>query len=398
MRIDTSLPGGSPGTSDQKLLDEFRASGLLDGLNDEDGQRLFDDLRPVVRTYLHDEFICQSGAKGTAFWILRNGEVCIEDFASGGSPQYLRQRTKGAFLGEVAYLTSERRRTASMKALGSVEVFEIHYAWLDSLEDPVLRSKLFLSLARVVANKFGEANKHRAQLIAEKTDLTQLARKFIPQSGLSAVGSASIGLRPEYQSETAVILFSDIVGFSDIAANLTPEETAKILKRVLDAQDAAIRERHGEIDKFIGDAVMAFWIVQGHSDANRQHSCIGALNAALGAVAEVARILNPLNGSPLEVRIGLHIGTAYSGNFGGTNRWAYTLIGHHVNIAARAEQARDDDVQTGHPRLGAVRVTHDFMACLPPEEQAKLPHQSDVRVKHTELKIFSSPAKKRAST
>jgi len=388
--MDTSLPGGYPGKIQQPPLDEFRAAGLLDDLADDAARRLVDVLRPVLRRLVDGEYLCRSGEEATAFWILRNGQVRIEDFASGGSPQYLRARSQGEVLGEVGYIASDKSRSASIRANGPVELYEIQYARLNAVDEPGLQSHLFRSLARFAADKFGQANKHRAELAAEGIRLTELVRRFVPPSGIVALDTVAIGLRPDYQHETVVVLFSDIVGFSDIAAMLSADETAALMKRALDVQVAAIGQRHGEIDKFIGDAIMAFWIVHGDTPELKRQGCVRALNAALEAVADVAKIVNPLDGTPLRVRIGVHIGSAHSGNFGGSDRWAFTLIGHDVNNAARAEQARNGDVTSGHGQLGAVRSTHDFWACLPPEEQAKLPHRSDVKVKHTELKIFSS--------
>jgi len=131
------------------------------------------------------------------------------------------------------------------------------------------------------------------------------------------------------------ILFLDIRGFTGIASRLSPEELVSLLNRVFTPVTRIIRECSGTVDKFVGDACLAFWNapldVRGH-----------ALKAALAAM----RILDAVDALgadslppvfPLRIGIGLHFGIAHVGNMGTEELLNYTCIGDAVNITSRIE-------------------------------------------------------------
>jgi adenylate cyclase len=132
------------------------------------------------------------------------------------------------------------------------------------------------------------------------------------------------------------ILFLDIRGFTGIASRLSPEELVSLLNRVFTPVTRIIREYSGTVDKFVGDACMAFWNapldVPGHA--------LKAASAAvriLDAVAALGAESPPLPVSPVRIGIGLHFGNARVGNMGTEELLNYTSIGDTVNIASRIE-------------------------------------------------------------
>ncbi|MEP6765731.1 MAG: adenylate/guanylate cyclase domain-containing protein, partial [Gemmatimonadaceae bacterium] len=130
------------------------------------------------------------------------------------------------------------------------------------------------------------------------------------------------------------VLFSDIRGFTEVAESLPPDQMAAQLNEYFASMVECIFRHNGALDKFIGDAVMAYWgaPVAADDDADR------AVRTALD-MQENLRSLNSrwaAAGRPtLQVGIGIHFGDAFVGNIGSPRRLEYTLIGDTVNLANR---------------------------------------------------------------
>jgi len=132
------------------------------------------------------------------------------------------------------------------------------------------------------------------------------------------------------------VYFSDIVGFTSISEALTPETLVDMLARYLDEMTGEILRYGGTVDKFVGDAIMAFWGAPQPFEHDALAACRAALanRARLEALREVwAKADLPT----LDTRTGIHTGTATVGNFGSPSRLDYTAIGDAVNVASRLE-------------------------------------------------------------
>lgn len=132
----------------------------------------------------------------------------------------------------------------------------------------------------------------------------------------------------------ATVMFTDMVGFSSIASRLDPKELAGLLNRLLGLQAESIEAQGGVVDKFIGDAVMAFW-EHTQEDAEVQRA---ACDCALRIVELIAEAFPAAAGGMVRLRIGIHSGPAVLGSIGAPARRNYTLVGDTVNIACRLEQ------------------------------------------------------------
>lgn len=132
------------------------------------------------------------------------------------------------------------------------------------------------------------------------------------------------------------ILFSDIRGFTTLSEKMAPHFLVEFLNDYLSAMSDIIFETDGTLDKYIGDAVMAYW---GAPVEEPQH----ALRAVTTALKMTRAIQNfnktkVANGYPhLTIGIGIHTGKAIIGNIGGKKRIDYTIIGDNVNLASRIE-------------------------------------------------------------
>jgi adenylate cyclase len=132
------------------------------------------------------------------------------------------------------------------------------------------------------------------------------------------------------------LLFTDLAGFTGISETRPAEEVAQILNRHLAEMTEVVISHKGTVDKFIGDAVMAFWGAP-IPDADQS---MNALDAAIDMQRRVAAMRSELlaaGGPTVRMRIGLHRGDCIVGNMGGANRFEYTAIGDTVNLASRLE-------------------------------------------------------------
>ena len=133
------------------------------------------------------------------------------------------------------------------------------------------------------------------------------------------------------------VLFSDIRGFTGMAERLPPETLGELLNQYLEAMTDIVFTHGGLLDKYIGDAVMAFWGAPADTPDHAARCC----EAALDMRAALERLNQGWHAAGLpqiEIRIGINSGDAIVGNFGSSRRFSYTAVGDDVNLASRLEQ------------------------------------------------------------
>ncbi|WP_300071197.1 adenylate/guanylate cyclase domain-containing protein [uncultured Ruegeria sp.] len=163
-------------------------------------------------------------------------------------------------------------------------------------------------------------------------------RKYVPTDLVRMLVAEGIKIQPGGEMKQISVLFCDVTGFTGLSEKLGPK-IVQLMEPFFSAASAAITQNGGTIDKFIGDAVMAFWGAP-RKDANHAEN---ACRAALDLVAAVAASrIEDEAGNPLRVRIGLNSGEALVGNIGSEQRLNYTAIGDVVNVASRLEGANKD--------------------------------------------------------
>jgi adenylate cyclase len=166
--------------------------------------------------------------------------------------------------------------------------------------------------------------------------LTRLFGTYVPKERVAEM--ARDGARDDMVAETRemTVLFCDLRGFTSLAETLPPEAVQALLNRVFDRLTAAIQRHQGTVDKYIGDAVMAFW----GAPLDDPHHAAHAVAAARDMVDEIRR-LNAERAAhaepPIAIGIGINTGPMCVGDMGSPFRRSYTVIGDAVNIAARLE-------------------------------------------------------------
>jgi len=131
------------------------------------------------------------------------------------------------------------------------------------------------------------------------------------------------------------VLFSDIRGFTTLSENRTPEEVLSLLNQYFELQVATIFKYQGTLDKFVGDAIMAFWGAPIEDSLHAKNALLAAAEMENNLKKFRQRLAEPLQS--FDIGIGIHSGEAVVGMLGSEQRFDYTAIGDTVNLASRIE-------------------------------------------------------------
>ena len=167
--------------------------------------------------------------------------------------------------------------------------------------------------------------------------ITGLFGQYVPPELVDEMARNPERFNMAPRAQELTVLFSDVRGFTTISESLTPEDLSVYINEYLTNMSLVIREQHrGTLDKYIGDAIMAFW---GAPVADPQHAR-NAVLAALGMQSD-AKALNErfkARGWPtFKIGVGVNTGVMRVGDMGSKIRKAYTVMGDAVNIASRLE-------------------------------------------------------------
>ncbi len=159
----------------------------------------------------------------------------------------------------------------------------------------------------------------------------QLVRRLIGMTG---------GPMTDAREAELTVMFADIVGFTPLSESMPPSLVATLLNDHFEMLNSCIEAEDGTLDKYIGDAVMAFWGAPEPITDHAARACRTALAMARALENKPAVDGRP----PLRLKIALHTGPLIVGNIGGRTRMNYTVIGDTVNVCARIEALASDYV------------------------------------------------------
>lgn len=149
-------------------------------------------------------------------------------------------------------------------------------------------------------------------------------------------GGAKLDTDLDVSRRTITVLFADVHGFAGITENCSPEVVARLMQRVFTDMAEAVSAHHGTIDKFIGDAIMAFWNAPEDDPQHAQHALAAARDISR-RIDALASFCVELGVAPISVGIGMESGVALVGNFGSAHRRTFTALGEPVVLASRLE-------------------------------------------------------------
>lgn len=166
--------------------------------------------------------------------------------------------------------------------------------------------------------------------------ITESFGKYVSPELVTLIAESPNGVELDGEQKMLTILFSDLKDFTHISEKLTPKELVKFLNEYFVRVTEIILRNGGTVDKFIGDAVMAFWNAPLNQEGHEELAMRSALE-----ILDVSRRMQEESAwgaqFTLATRIGINTGQAIVGNIGSSIRFNYTTVGDTVNLASRLE-------------------------------------------------------------
>lgn len=173
----------------------------------------------------------------------------------------------------------------------------------------------------------------------EARNIAQLANQFgqyIPPEVVEELSQQDQSVQLSGESRDMSVFFSDVRDFTSMSEQLSPQQLTRLMNIYLTGMTQVIHEQRGTVDKYIGDAVMAFWGAPLKDENHARHALEAALKM-LSILPELNLQLKSEGLPPVRVGMGINSGAMNVGNMGSSFRMAYTVMGDAVNLASRLE-------------------------------------------------------------
>lgn len=197
--------------------------------------------------------------------------------------------------------------------------------------------QLQLDTAPSIDSKIKELHLLARAFEAMKTALLSF-ECYVPKALIKKLFETGEIARVGGEVKTLTVLFTDLYQFTSLIENQNPQQVMEFLHTYLDSMSHIINAQQGTIDKYIGDAIMAFWGAPIDDSYQADHACHSALSM-LTMLRQLNKTWKEQGLPELDMRIGLNTGIAIVGNVGSSDRLNYTALGDSVNLANRLEQA-----------------------------------------------------------
>ncbi|MBF0309133.1 MAG: adenylate/guanylate cyclase domain-containing protein [Magnetococcales bacterium] len=205
------------------------------------------------------------------------------------------------------------------------------FAWDQGLVLPLANNLFMVSIMFTLHTAYGFFVEAQG-----KKQISRMFGQYVPGELVEEMSASGQEISIGGESREMTVLFSDVRGFTTISEGLKPDELTRLMNAFLTPMTRVIHQHRGTIDKYMGDAIMAFW---GAPIADPDHARHGVL-----AALEMIRVMNALKSDfqsrgwpPLKIGVGLNTGLMNVGNMGSEFRMAYTVLGDAVNLGSRLE-------------------------------------------------------------
>ncbi|MBI3046533.1 MAG: adenylate/guanylate cyclase domain-containing protein [Candidatus Harrisonbacteria bacterium] len=198
----------------------------------------------------------------------------------------------------------------------AVNLIHLNFAWI-------------LSAAGLLSYRYFASEKGRREMKA-------LFSKYVSKDVLEEILKNPDKVKLGGETREVTVFFSDVKGFTTLSEKTSPQELVKVMNEYFTLMTEEVLKRGGVLDKYIGDAIMAFWGAPIGDEQQADH----ALQAAIGMTEKLKTLNAKLkkSGKPeIGTRIGIYTGPALAGNIGSELRLNYTVMGDTVNVASRLE-------------------------------------------------------------
>ncbi len=170
----------------------------------------------------------------------------------------------------------------------------------------------------------------------KKKQMGNMFGQYIPPELVEQMSQSDEEFSLKGESREMTVLFSDVRGFTTISEGMEPQELCELINDILTPVTRVIHDHKGTIDKYIGDAIMAFWGAPMHNPQHATYAVRAGL-AILQALKTIQKDFKAKGWPEVDIGIGLNTGTMSVGNMGSQFRIAYTIMGDAVNLGSRLE-------------------------------------------------------------
>ena len=196
---------------------------------------------------------------------------------------------------------------------------------------PLANSLLLIALLYAFNMSWGYFVESRS-----KRQFTELFGQYVPPELVDEMARDPESYSMEGRKAELTVLFSDVRGFTTISEGLQPEQLATLMNLYLGAMTEVIRHHRGTLDKYIGDAIMAFWGAPVDDPDHAKHAVITGLEMQK-ALLDLNKELAAKGWPELHIGVGVNTGSMTVGDMGSPVRKAYTVMGDAVNLGSRLE-------------------------------------------------------------
>ena len=217
-------------------------------------------------------------------------------------------------------------------ALGAIIVAGNLYYWQNhDLVIPLASSILYLLLTTFLHLNYGFFVESR-----NKRRLSGMFGQYVPPELVDEMDKQDSEISMEGENRDMSVLFSDVRGFTTISEGLEPRELTQFMNEFLSPITEVIHDHRGTIDKYMGDAVMAFWGAP-LKDPDHARNALLAGMEMIRAMRTLAEDFRARGRPELRIGVGINSGPMNVGNMGSKFRMAYTVLGDAVNLGSRLE-------------------------------------------------------------